>query len=276
MATLADKQSEYLKQLSGICDPAEARAITLWILEEVLNVKGPKLSMERFMVLTTHQEELLGQYLQRLLKYEPVQYILGYSEFYGLKFKVSPGVLIPRPETEELIELMIEETNDPKIKILDIGTGSGCIPISLKKNIPQAAITSIDISQDALNIAVENAASNEVDINFMQMDILNDSPTQKFDIIVSNPPYIGYDEKEKMNDNVLIYEPHLALFSEDPLLFYKRIAQLMPTMLNTNGKVYLEVSEFRAKEITDIFSAIGKVNVIKDMSGKDRIVRITL
>ena len=272
MATLSDKQSEYLKALSAVCDQAEARAITLWILEEVLHVKGPKLSLERFMVLTTHQEEVLDEHLQRLLKYEPVQYILGYAEFYGLKFKVSSAVLIPRPETEELVELIGEEIDDPNLSILDIGTGSGCIPITLKKHIAQADVTGLDISEDALQIARENAQSNGVNVTFIKMDILHEVPTGKYDVIVSNPPYIGYDEKEKMNDNVLIHEPHLALFSEDPLAFYKRIAEIAPAILNPKGKIYLEVSEFRANEVADIFSKLGHVKIRKDMSGKDRIV----
>jgi release factor glutamine methyltransferase len=274
MATLAEKQAEYIKKLTTICDQAEARAITLWILEDVLNVKGPKLSLERFMVLTTHQEEVLDDYLNRLLKYEPVQYILGYAEFYGLKFKVSPAVLIPRPETEELVELIGEEIANPQLSILDIGTGSGCIPIALKKKIAQADMTSIDISEDALQIARENATSNNADVIFIQMDILKEIPSRKYDLIVSNPPYIGHDEKEKMNNNVLIYEPHLALFSDDPLLFYKRIAEIAAQILNPDGKIYLEVSEFRAKDVVMIFSGTGmKAQIIKDMSGKDRIVR---
>ena len=279
MATLAEKQVQYLDALGKICDQAEARAITLWVLEDVLHVKGPKLSMERFMVLTTHQEAVLDDYLKRLLKYEPVQYILGYAEFYGLKFKVSPAVLIPRPETEELVELVISAISNPKSKILDIGTGSGCIPIALKKNIPDADVTSIDISEDALHIAKENATTNDVEVSFINKDILRNIPDHRFDIIVSNPPYIGYDEKEKMNDNVLIYEPHLALFSDDPLLFYRRIAEITPKILNPKGKIYLEVSEYRAKEVADIFNKVGEdnnlsatVQIKKDMSGKDRIV----
>ena len=275
MATLAEKQAEYIKSLSTICDQAEARAITLWILEDVLNVKGPKLSLERFMILTTHQEEVLDGYLKRLFKYEPVQYILGYAEFYGLKFKVSPAVLIPRPETEELVELVISEIKNSKSKILDIGTGSGCIPIALKKNISQADVASIDISEGALQIAKENAESNGVDVTFIQMNILKETPTKKYDVIISNPPYIGYDEKEKMNNNVLIYEPHLALFSDDPLLFYKRIAEIAPLILNPHGKIYLEVSEYRAKDVSKIFADIGmKAQIIKDMSGKERIVTV--
>jgi len=274
MATLSDKQSEYIKALSTICDQAEARAITLWILEEVLHVKGPKLSMERFMVLTTHQEEVLDQYLRRLMKYEPVQYILGYAEFYGLKFKVSPAVLIPRPETEELVELIINDLDEPEVSILDIGTGSGCIPVTLKHEIPPAHVTSLDVSTEALDIARTNAQENRVEVDFIHMDILKEIPDQRFDIIVSNPPYISYDEKEKMNDNVLIHEPHLALFSDDPLLFYKRIADIAPQLLNLNGLIYLEVSEFRAQEVADIFASKGwKAQIKKDMSGKERMIK---
>lgn len=273
MATLSEKQAEYIKALSAICDQAEARAITLWVLEDVLHVKGPKLSMERFMVLTTHQEEVLDAYLERLLKYEPVQYILGYSEFYGLHFKVSPAVLIPRPETEELVELILSENETPDPSILDIGTGSGCIPISIKKNLPHAAVTSLDISAEALAIAKENAVSNEVEVNFMQMDILKEMPDGKYDIIVSNPPYISHDEKYRMNDNVVIHEPHLALFSDDPLLFYKRIADIASRLLDPDGKIYLEVSEYRANEVAALFLASGRVvEVVRDMSGKDRMV----
>jgi len=274
MATLGEKQAEYLKALGTICDQAEARAITLWILEEVLNVKGPKLSLECFMILTTHQEEVLDEYLGRLLKHEPVQYILGYAEFYGLRFKVSPAVLIPRPETEELVELIISEAENPRPKILDIGTGSGCIPISLKKNLPGASVTSLDISKDAIEIARGNAAANGTEVSFIQMDILNTIPATRYDILVSNPPYIGHDEKEKMNDNVLIYEPHLALFSDDPLLFYKRIAEISQEILNPDGRIYLEVSEYGAKDVVEIFATRAwRAEVKKDMSGKDRMVR---
>jgi release factor glutamine methyltransferase len=277
MATLGEKQAEYQKRLSEICDFGEARAITLWVLEEVVGIKCPKLSLERFMILTTHQEELLDTYLQRLLKYEPVQYILAYAEFYGLKFKVSPAVLIPRPETEELVELILTEIKNPRSAILDIGTGSGCIPISLKVNLPDAEIHAVDISPAALDIARENAAANNAAISFSQMDILNEIPSGKYDIIVSNPPYISHDEKEKMNDNVLIYEPHLALFSDDPLLFYRRIAGLAPSILNAKGIVYMEVSEYRAKEVAAIFAARGMAASIKlDMSGKERIVKAIL
>jgi release factor glutamine methyltransferase len=277
MATVADMQAEYIKALGQIYDQAEARAITRWVLEEVLHVKGPKLSLERFMVLTTYQDETLDNYLKRLLQYEPVQYILGYAEFYGLRFKVNPAVLIPRPETEELVEFVIAEIQDPRCNIVDIGTGSGCIPITLKKTLPDISVSSIDISEKALTIAKENALLNGVDVTFIQMDILQDFPDQKYDIIVSNPPYISPDEKEKMNNNVLRYEPHLALFSDDPLLFYKRIAEIGPQILSPNGLIYLEVSEFRSKEVADIYMNRGwKATIKSDIRGKGRIIKICI
>jgi release factor glutamine methyltransferase len=276
MATLAEKQAQYLKELSTIYDQGEARAVTLWILEDVLHIKGPKLSLERFMVLTTHQEEVLDGYLQRLVKHEPVQYVLGYAEFFGLKFKVSPAVLIPRPETEELVEIVISAIKKPQSNILDIGTGSGCIPIAIKKNIPDAIATSVDISIEALEIAKSNAEANHTTVDFVHMDILTQMPAGRYDIIVSNPPYIGQEEKNRMDHNVLAHEPHLALFSDEPLLFYRRISEIAPHILAPNGTVYMEVSEYRAREVSDIFlGQCRHTQIIQDMSGKERIVKVT-
>jgi release factor glutamine methyltransferase len=247
------------------------------------------------MVLTTHQEEMLDSYLPRLLKHEPVQYVLGYADFYGLKFKVTPAVLIPRPETEELVEFVLSEVEhvalnpqgvsnplrvlpemqNPSPKILDIGTGSGCIPISLKVNLPQANVEALDISKEALVVARENAKQLKAEVPFFCLDILKEIPERKYDIIVSNPPYIGYDEKEKMRDNVLLHEPHLALFSDDPLLFYKRIAEIAPAILNPGGKIYMEMSEYRAQDVVQIFEAKGlKTMIKKDMSGKERMLKV--
>ena len=237
------------------------------------------------MVLTTHQEDLIDQYTQRLLTHEPIQYVLGYAEFYGLKFKVNSSVLIPRPETEELVRWIIEDMQTPVPtfsggegpgvrSVLDIGTGSGCIPISLKKKLPNANISGLDVSEDALAIAEENAELNTTEVHFSKLDILKEIPTQKYDIVVSNPPYISYDEKHIMYDNVLQYEPHLALFIDSPLLFYQRIADISSQILHANGKIYLEVSEFRAAEVAAIFLQKGfKTEIKKDMSGKERMIK---
>ena len=274
MATLADKQSEYIQNLSAIYDFREARTITQWVIEDVMKLNSVRLTMDRFLILTTHQEQVLDAYLKRLMQHEPVQYVLGYSEFYGLKFKVNSSVLIPRPETEELVGWVLSEIRNPKPEILDIGTGSGCIPISIKSKMEQAQLSAIDISTDAIAIAKGNAVLNKVTVNFSQMDILKEIPSAKYDVIVSNPPYIGYDEKNVMSENVLQFEPHIALFADDPLIFYKRIAKIAPMILNLNGSIYLEVSEFRAEQVAEIFKQSGYNTIIKkDMSGRERMIR---
>ena len=276
MATMADKQSEYYDRLGTIYDEREARIITHWVMEDVLKLQSIHMVMDRFLILTTHQEEVLDAYLERLLQHEPIQYVLGYAEFYGLELRVSPSVLIPRPETEELVEWVLTEVGDTASHILDIGTGSGCIPIAIKKKAPQAIVSAIDVSVDALVVARENALMNDVEVAFAQADILNELPSGKYDIIVSNPPYISYDEKNVMSENVLQYEPHIALFADDPLIFYKRIAAIASQILNENGAVYLELSEYRAQEVADIFTQAGYVATIKkDMSGRDRMLKAT-
>jgi release factor glutamine methyltransferase len=277
MATLADKQSEYFKALGEIYDAAEARTITQWVIEDVMKLQGVHLSMNRFLILTTHQEEVLNAYLARLLKHEPVQYVLGYADFYGYKFKVNSSVLIPRPETEELVEWVLSEISKFQSTIMDIGTGSGCIPISIKRERSDVLISAIDISDDALAVAKENAQINKVEVNFKQLDILKEIPVGKYDIIVSNPPYISYDEKNVMSDNVLQFEPHIALFADDPLVFYKRIAEVGLSMLNAIGRIYLEVSEYRANETAAIFSQSGYDTIVKkDMSGRERMIKAVL
>lgn len=283
MATLADKQSEYYKSLETIYDFKEARTITQWVIEDVLKLQSVHLVMDRFLVLTTHQEELLDGYLKRLMTHEPIQYVLGYAEFYGLKFKVNQSVLIPRPETEELVEWVVSETRDEgrgtgvnsqPVSILDIGTGSGCIPVSIKFELPESQVSAIDVSLDALAVAHKNAALNHVTVSFSMVDILTDIPAGKYDVIVSNPPYIGHEEKNVMAENVLNFEPHIALFVDDPLVFYKRIAEISPQMIAPNGVIYLEVSEFRAQEVVEIFNRAGFETILKkDYSGRERMVK---
>jgi release factor glutamine methyltransferase len=278
MPTLAEKQATYIQQLSQVYDQAEARTITRWVMEDVLKVDGLKLSLDRFLILTSHQNEVLDDYLSRLLRQEPVQYVLGSAEFYGLTFRVTPAVLIPRPETEELVEWIIKDshqsTGNSQLSILDIGTGSGCIPVALKRNLPQARISGLDVSKEALSIAQHNATINQAQVSFLHMDILKYAPAHVYDIVVSNPPYIGHEEKDKMLPNVLEHEPHLALFADDPLVFYKRIAELAPTLLTPGGSIYLEVSEYRAGEVAAIFKEIAyHVTIKQDMQGKDRMIK---
>jgi len=230
--------------------------------------------------------------LNQLKEHKPIQYILGHTEFYGLKIRVNEHVLIPRPETEELVEEIILGTKGKgldvsKLNILDIGTGSGCIAIALKKNIPDANVSAIDISDDALLIAKANAIMNQTQINFLRGDILSPLPSPpptgegkraraSFDVIVSNPPYVRISEKSAMSKNVLDYEPHVALFVDDndSLIFYKAIADFALRNLSPNGKLYFEINESLGMDVKKLLLEKGfrNVEVKKDMSGKDRIV----
>lgn len=204
--------------------------------------------------LNKEQQIRLHSYIERLKNYEPIQYIIEETEFYGLPFYVNQNVLIPRPETEELVELVINENPSKNLNILDIGTGSGCIAIALAKYMSNAQLAAWDISHLALDIAVLNSKRNHVEIDFKKVNVLSDYPTdKKFDIIVSNPPYILEKEKQEMEQNVLAYEPHSALFVPDdqPLLFYERIADIALELLNPNGKLYFEINQAKGQETVD-------------------------
>ncbi|MBS1623364.1 MAG: peptide chain release factor N(5)-glutamine methyltransferase [Bacteroidetes bacterium] len=276
MPTLADMQARYQQALEPLYGQREARSITQWILEDVLHLQGVRLVMDRFLILTSHQQEVLEGYLMRLLTNEPMQYVLGYAEFHGLKFKVNKDVLIPRPETEELVDWILADMQQSQASILDIGTGSGCIPISLKNARPDWQVSAVDISTDALAVAKENATLNHAAVHFSQADILSQLPSGKYDVIVSNPPYISEEEKNVMSGNVLNYEPHIALFADDPLIFYRRIAAIAPQLLNDSGSIYLETSEYRAAETVAIFEQAGyHAKVKNDLSGRERMVKAT-
>ena len=217
---------------------------------------------------------------QRLVQQEPVQYVLGQADFYGLKFKVSPDVLIPRPETEELVHWILETNESVEPAILDIGTGSGCIPITLKKKIPRAIVSGLDISEKALAIARANGTWNEVMLFFIQLDILQKSDWDDlpdYDIIISNPPYIPHNEADLMPTWVKDYEPALALFVEhpDPLLFYRVIADFAAIHLTSNGYLFFETNEFNAQEVAQLLKDkyFQEVVIQKDMSGKERMIR---
>jgi release factor glutamine methyltransferase len=226
--------------------------------------------------------------IERLQTNEPIQYILGEADFYGLKFRVSPHVLIPRPETEELMNAVIKEVQNSKfkaqnnepVKILDIGTGSGCIPVTLKKNIPAADIMAVDVSQAALNIAEDNAMLNNVEIRFMQLDFLDENnwkQLDRFDIIVSNPPYITETEFLALYKRVAAFEPKIALIADnvDAFIFYRKIAQFGNTHLNQNGKLYLELNAAHAFEIESVFSGLGyDTKLHKDLNSKYRFLTV--
>ena len=216
--------------------------------------------------------------VKRLKEKEPIQYILNNAHFYGLEFQVETGVLIPRPETEELVDLILKES--PSGKVLDIGTGSGVIPVSLKSMAPALEVYALDVSDIALEIAEKNAKLNKVDVNFKLSDILhNDLGTEKYDIIVSNPPYVLESDKKEMTTSVLNYEPGLALFVPDsePLKFYKRITSLAADHLVTGGKLYFEIHENFGNEVKEVLVQAGfsEVKIVQDLQGKDRIVRGT-
>jgi len=225
------------------------------------------------------EEEALMEAGRRLQLHEPWQYVVGHAWFYGLELKVNRSVLIPRMETEELVHLILQENGQEGMTVLDIGTGSGCIPLALKFNRAHWEVDACDISADALEIAQANARACGLHIRFHLLDILAEDPPGKYDIIVSNPPYITPQEAVLMPLHVLDYEPSLALFSgDDPQLFYRRIAQKGADWLNEYGVIYLELNEFHAEETQSIFLQEGfsKVQIIPDLAGKSRMLHVQL
>ena len=255
----------------------EIKALTRILATELLGVSQMAFYMKDDITLTEEQETLLDDAIARLQKHEPIQYILGYSDFCGLRFKVTPATLIPRPETSELVEWIANESNGTE-SILDIGTGSGCIAISIANKLPQSKVSAWDISPDALAVAKENSKANSCNVAFETVDILAYEPAgEQFDIIVSNPPYIKEVEKEQMEANVLDWEPDTALFvpDNDPLLFYRTIAEKATKMLHPGGKLYFEINRAYGKETADMLSALGytDIELRKDFADKDRMIR---
>ena len=266
------------------------------LIEFTLKISRVDVALQPDLKLSTKHLDYLNSALNKLKKHQPIQYIIGETEFYGLSFKVSNAVLIPRPETEELVDWILEDfKNTPAIKILDIGTGSGCIPISLAKHLPTSKVSAIDISKEALKIANKNATLNNVHINFIEADILQlhsltnihthktkqsvhkNEAFSKFDIIVSNPPYVRMLEKKQMQANVLENEPDIALFvnDENPLLFYDKIADLALLHLNKNGCLYLEINQYLGNETVNLLKSKGfkTITLKKDLYGADRMVK---
>ena len=274
MKTIAHKIHE---GLVNVYSDGEIKALTRIIATELLGVSQMAFYLKDDITLTTEQEALLGNAIERLQKREPIQHILGYSDFCGLRFKVTPATLIPRPETSELVEWIASEATGNE-SILDIGTGSGCIAVSLAHKVPQSKVTAWDISNDALAVATENSKTNGQAVTFEQVDILAYEPTgEQFDIIVSNPPYIKEVEKAEMEANVLDWEPHTALFvpDKDPLLFYRAIAEKGLFMLTPGGKLYFEINRAHGKETMEMLAALGYTNIElrKDFADNDRMIR---
>lgn len=297
------KEQYYLlrEALLRIYDESEASVITRLVVEHTGKADIRTLESAD---ITVEQTEQINHYQQQLLSHRPVQYVLNEAWFYNQKFEVNESVLIPRPETEELVELIIKETKHqnqkvrntkyeapsdrtsyfvPPTSFLDIGTGSGCIPITIKKNIPEAEVTAVDVCSEALHIAMNNAVTHETEINFQLLDFLDESKWKElgmFDVIISNPPYIKTSESKTMNEHVLQYEPHKALFvpDDDALIFYRKIAAFATTHLKHGGKVYVEINQQLGKETANVFVERGfkDVVLIKDMSGNERFVVCSL
>jgi release factor glutamine methyltransferase len=289
MKTIKDVFLSFQNALETLYDAQETGSITLMVLEELTGMSRARIKAFPEDDVPANAIEKLIAILEELKTGKPVQYILGTTEFYGLNFLVNPAVLIPRPETEELVEWVLRSVSSRQfaagsgqLSILDIGTGSGCIAISLKKNLPGAKVTAIDISTDALQTAKQNAVINEVEVEFIEGDILQSQKLKledqkKFDIIVSNPPYVTLEDKLHMHQNVTGFEPHTALFvpEHDPLIFYRAIAGFAAEQLADGGLLFFEINENYGKETVEILSHKNFVNIElrQDMSGRDRMIK---
>jgi release factor glutamine methyltransferase len=274
---LQQLKSQFFKSLEALYPPQELTILYKMVIE-FISKKNNTLVLD----LIQEEQEAFNNYTNQLKKGIPVQYVLGEADFYQLKFKVNEHVLIPRPETEELVYLILQDAkiNQPK-SIIDIGTGSGCIPIALKKHLPNTAINAIDISENTIAVAKENALKNKVEIDFTIADALHleSKNFQKFDVIVSNPPYIALSEMEDMEANVTKHEPHLALFvaDENPLIFYQKIADFALTNLQQNGVLYFEINQALAQETQELLEQKGFITeIIKDISQNDRMIKAQL
>lgn len=280
--TLTQLKFKFKDTLKGVYPNTEITSIFRMLVQQTLNLDSAEIVLEGNKELKPNEFDYFENALNRLQHKEPIQYILGKTTFFDLKFIVTPDVLIPRPETEELVQWVIndiqKQSTTKTIRILDIGTGSGCIAISLAKNIQYAEVSAIDISENALLIAKENAKNNDVTIQLIHNDVLElDQLTQTYDIIVSNPPYVRELEKAQMHDNVLKFEPKEALFvyDENPLLFYNKICDLAKEKLVKNGCLYFEINQYMGKEMLELIKSKGFKNfeLRKDFLGKDRMVK---
>ena len=278
-----DIRNHYCEQLCSIYDKDEANAMILILLEHYFSIDRVKMALEPQLRLSESEMLTFHFAVKDLLKNKPIQYIIGETEFCDLKFKVNENTLIPRPETSELVMKIVnrqQSTDNRLCSILDIGTGSGCIAISLAKMISGSKVFALDISEKALEVAKGNAINNEADVTFIHDDILSlrNKIDTKFDIIVSNPPYVRELEKEEMRDNVLNWEPHNALFvsDDDPLIFYRKILEFAKTHLKESGEVWFEINEYLGKEMTDLCTEMGfsQIETLNDFRGKERILSV--
>jgi release factor glutamine methyltransferase len=277
---LKDYRTQFKKELIEIFDEKEIESFFYITLEAFHQLKRVDLVLDPTLELDAIQLLQWETVLSQLKEHKPIQYILGETEFFGLTFYVNENTLIPRPETEELVDWILSNSQIAKssnpLKILDIGTGSGCIAISLAKNIPNAEVYAIDVSEKALAIAKKNAERNHVGVAFLHQNILEtEDLKQKFDVIVSNPPYVRNLEKEEINKNVLEYEPHLALFVEDDdaLIFYRKITELATKSLSENGQLYFEINQYLGKSMVELLEKnhFKNIELRKDIYGNDRM-----
>ncbi|MDP4261903.1 MAG: peptide chain release factor N(5)-glutamine methyltransferase [Bacteroidota bacterium] len=279
--TIQEASRQINNELRVIYEQGEAAAISNRVIEYLTGSKPTDRVFQREKAISAEQENQLREYTRRLLTHEPVQYVLNEAWFGGLKFYVDKNVLIPRPETEELVEWVIANCKFPldKLSILDIGTGSGCIPVTLKRKLRKAQVYSCDISEAALEVAKRNASTLGVDVNLLSLDFLDKVKREQlpsFDIIISNPPYVPEEDKQQMQPNVLNYEPPAALFVPDKnaLIFYEAIAEFGKGHLNPGGTIYVEIHEGLAKAVSGLFTSKGyRTEIKKDMQGKERMIK---
>ena len=294
---IAEAEAYIREGLNGIYDESESANIAQLVLEECTGFTRTHLLLNKQQSLTAEQENTIRELLPRLQQHEPVQYLLNKAWFYGMELYVDKNVLIPRPETEELVDWIVKDVKaagldvferkpmqadvTSQVKILDIGTGSGCIALALKKAMPKAEVWGCDVSEEALTVARRNGAALNIRVDFQGVNFLDESQQKRLpsvDIIVSNPPYIPLRDKDSMRPNVLNYEPHTALFvpNNDALLFYKAIAHFAKKRLHDGGFIYLEIHEELGEAVANLFKSEGylEVELRKDMQGKKRMVKV--
>ncbi len=281
--TIQQAYQQLLTNLYDLYEPSEAANIAEMVIEHLTGFRKLECITNKIIPFSNQQETDYQEITAALLQNKPVQYAIGEAWFMNMKLRVNEHVLIPRPETEELVDWILNDMQSMdlnNLSLLDIGTGSGCIPIAIKKKFPQTEVFAIDISEEALQVAKINSIEQNALVDFLQADILNEADwkhLKHYDILVSNPPYITIAEKQAMHKNVLDYEPHIALFvpDNDALLFYKTIAQFSQNHLKPGGKVYVEINETLGKQTVELFlqNGFNNVELKKDMQGKDRMVK---
>lgn len=279
MPTIADLHARFKEELNHHFSQREIDQFFAMTFDELLGYSRAELQIRRDQRLSDAHLAMVEVVLKGLQLHKPIQYLLGHTEFYGLRFKVDSHVLIPRPETEELVRWITYEAGNSTKSILDLGTGSGCIAISLKKSLPHVNVYAVDKSIEALNLAKKNAELNDVGIEFFAFDLLKQESLgfRNFDIMVSNPPYVTLDDKQKMEKNVVDNEPHLALFvpADDPLVFYRKIVDLADGHLNKGGKIFFEINESFGQEIRSLLADRGftSVEIKNDLNGRPRMAK---